>query len=402
METYHSLFFANSANMKAAVANESVDLIVTSPAYPMIKMWDDLYGGFNPEIQKALQNNKGDLAFELQHKELDKTWAECARVLKKGGMAVVNIGDAVRSAGGDFRLYSNRCRISKAFEKLGFKPLPVVLWRKPANSPNKFMGSGVLPAGAYVTLEHEYLLVFRKGAKRLFATKSEKRLRAKSSYFWEERNKWFSDLWLDVRGASQNTNGGAGRSRSAAFPLELAFRLVCMFSVQGDVVLDPFSGTGTTALAALANGRNSIGFEIDKSFLELVAKRLKSSMAELNERNLNRLSSHIQWAKEFMAQKGHIKHANAFYGFPVMTKQETEIRLPFLKSCRLRDRGQLKPDEKALCQGRALKDGSVLSLSADMLAIGRHCFIDTIRPAKALRAKRQKKEPNRGAIQLSL
>ena len=354
METQHKLFFTNSANMTQAVEDESVELVVTSPSYPMIKMWDDLYGGFNSKIKKALESEKGVLAFKMMHKELDKTWAECARVLKQGGMAVINIGDAVRSLKGVFRLYSNHSRVIQTFEKLGFHPLPVILWRKPANSPNKFIGSGVLPTGAYVTLEHEYILVFRKGGKRLFKTAEEKQLRGRSSFFWEERNKWFSDLWLDVRGAPQNTNAFRLRSRSAAFPFELAFRLICMFSVQGDTVLDPFAGTGVTMMAAIGTGRNSMGFETDQNFRELVAKKIKNSSTELNDHILKRLSNHVQWAKQHIAEKSGMKHKNTFYGFPVMTKKEAEICLPFVKSVRMANKAKGRNNRKAISEGRHL------------------------------------------------
>ena len=81
------------------IADKSVDLIVTSPAYPMIEMWDSLYGNWNAETARAFNSQKGDKAFDLIHRELDKTWAECCRVLKQGGFACINIGDAVRTMG---------------------------------------------------------------------------------------------------------------------------------------------------------------------------------------------------------------------------------------------------------------------------------------------------------------
>lgn len=336
METRHNLFFSNSENM-SQIASESVDLIITSPAYPMIEMWDSLYGSLNPKIKDSLDLKKGNKAFDLIHKELDKTWAESYRVLKKGGFACINIGDATRTIGDSFQLYSNHSRIIRAFKTLGFNVLPVILWHKKTNAPNKFMGSGMLPAGAYVTLEHEYILVFRKGPKRIFKTREDKHLRQRSAFFWEERNKWFSDIWFDLKGVSQNTNHKKLRHRSAAFPLDLAYRLICMYSVQSDTVLDPFAGTGTTVLSAVGAGRNSIGIEIDRAFREYIITQLIESVNDLNNKISKRLLDHIQYTKEYILKKGLMKHNNSYYNFPVMTAQETSIQIPYLKSVKLVD-----------------------------------------------------------------
>ena len=131
------------------------------------------------------------------------------------------------------------------------------------------MGSGMLPAGAYVTYEHEYVLVLRKGRRRWFGNEEEKRLRRQSAFFWEERNTWFSDLWYDIKGTPQTLVSKEARDRSAAFPFELAYRLISMFSIKRDVVLDPFAGTGTTLAAALAAGRSAAGMETDNSLVEV-------------------------------------------------------------------------------------------------------------------------------------
>ena len=96
------------------------------------------------------------------------------RVLKNGRFACINIGDATRKIRDDFCLYPNHARILNYLLDIGFSALPDILWRKQANAPNKFMGSGMLPAGAYVTLEHEYILIVRKGSKREFKTEDEK------------------------------------------------------------------------------------------------------------------------------------------------------------------------------------------------------------------------------------
>ena len=209
-------------------------------------------------------------AFSLMHEELDAVWTEMYRVLKDGAFLCINIGDAVRTIDDKFQLFSNHSRILSFCTSIGFDALPVILWRKQTNAPNKFMGSGMLPAGAYITLEHEFVLVFRKGGKRCFDSPSEKMARQESAYFWEERNKWFSDIW-DFKGTTQKLNNDKVRKRSGAFPLELAYRMINMYSVRGDTVLDPFLGTGTTILAAMAACRNSIGVELDKEFKDVIS-----------------------------------------------------------------------------------------------------------------------------------
>ena len=223
-----------------AISSESVDLVVTSPPYPMIQMWDDVFIQINPEIRKALENAQGMLAFEMMNEELDRIWHEVFRILKYGGLACINIGDATRTVGNNFMLYSNHSRILTQMLKTGFSALPEILWRKQTNAPNKFMGSGMLPAGAYVTLEHEYILILRKGPKRVFKSSQEKQKRKESAVFWEERNTWYSDIWLDIKGTTQNLKPKDVRDRSAAFPFEIPYRLINMYSIKGDTVLTLF------------------------------------------------------------------------------------------------------------------------------------------------------------------
>jgi len=127
--------------------NESVDLMITSPPYPMIQMWDEMFGEQNLEITKALKEENGEKAFELMHKELDKVWKEVYRVLKVGGIACINIGDATRTLKDVFQIYTSHARILNHCLKLGFHALPEILWVKETNKPDKFMGSGTLPVG---------------------------------------------------------------------------------------------------------------------------------------------------------------------------------------------------------------------------------------------------------------
>jgi DNA modification methylase len=192
------------------------------------------------------------------------------------------------------------------------------------------MGSGMLPVGAYVTLEHEHILILRKNDKREFKKPFEKENRQKSAFFWEERNTWFSDKWKDINGVFQKLNHSKLRERSAAYPIELAYRLINMFSVQGDVVLDPFLGTGTTTLAALASARNSVGYEIDKNFKDLIEERVKEIKDIANERNEQRIKSHLEFIKNKFPDGGE-KYTNKTYNFPVVTSQETNLAIPKLK-----------------------------------------------------------------------
>ena len=189
MATTHRVTVGDAREL--ALPDESVELVVTSPPYPMIEMWDDLFADLVPAAGEALDSGDGEAAFEAMHDALDAVWTELERVLVPGGIACINVGDATRTVGGRFRVYPNHARITDAFEGLGFDPLPDVLWRKPANSAAKFMGSGMVPPNAYVTLEHEYVLVFRKGARRSFEPGSTRRY--ESAFFWEERNRWFTD-----------------------------------------------------------------------------------------------------------------------------------------------------------------------------------------------------------------
>lgn len=301
----------------------SVDLVVTSPPYPMIELWDPLFSKSNPKIEQALNDQDGSYAFELMHQELDKVWNEVYRVIKTGGIVCINVGDAVRTIGKKFQLYPNHSRILSSCQILGFQFLPGVIWRKPTNAPNKFMGSGMFPPSAYVTLEHEFILIFRKGGKREFKKDYEKKNRYESSYFWEERNTWFSDQW-NIKGTVQTLDNET-RERSAAFPFDMPYRLINMFSVKGDTILDPFLGTGTTMLAAMCSCRNSIGFEVESNFKEIILSRFENIVEDSNQYISERLQRHRNFVQQRLAQGRPLKYINWKYDFPVMTKQEELI-----------------------------------------------------------------------------
>ncbi len=324
--TRHRIYSTDARDMKE-IADSSVDLVVTSPPYPMIEMWDSIFSDMNPSIASCLAEEKPDRAYDLMHQELDKAWVETWRVLKNGGIACINIGDATRTIGGEYRLYPSHSSISMSMRKIGFYESPSIIWKKQTNSPNKFLGSGTMPPGAYVTLEHEYILIFRKSPRRNFPGKEAKSARAESSYFWEERNAWFTDIWEDMKGARQEMQEQNSRTRSGAFPFELPYRLINMFSLIGDMVLDPFAGTGTTSVAAAASGRNSCSYERDQAMATAAKKRLKNSVPLMQSVLRERLSAHVKYVKAEMEKGRNYQHWNSNYAFKVKTAPEKQLKL---------------------------------------------------------------------------
>jgi DNA modification methylase len=267
--TRHKVIFSDSRSMDE-VDDESIHLIVTSPPYPMIEMWDDLF--------RDLDCN----SYDKMHEYLLGVWKECYRVLINGGITCINIGDATRKIKGKFRLYSNHSKIIQLCEEIGFMSLPYILWKKPIKKPNAFLGSGFLPTNAYVTLDCEYILIFRKGNLRKFKVKDP--YRYASYYSKEKRDLWFSQIWT-LTGAKQEND--LLYRRTAAFPEELAYRLIRMFSIIGDFVLDPFLGTGTTTKVAIETNRNSIGYEFDPKLEDLIKNKIFKEKSDKIRNSIN-------------------------------------------------------------------------------------------------------------------
>ena len=247
----------------AEVNDESVHLTVTSPPYPMVGIWDDFF----TEVSAS--------TYDSMHEYLNQTWREVQRTLVPGGIACINIGDATRTRDGVFHLYPNHSRIIENFEKLGFVALPYVLWKKPTTKPHykgkgAFLGSGFLPPNAYVTLDMEYILIFRKGAPRIFRPKDPQRY--KSKFTKKQRDEWFSQVWK-IPGARQSVDGL--ERRVAAFPEEIPRRLIRMFSILGDVVLDPFLGSGTSLKVAMELGRRFVGYEKQKQMTDIIRQKTR-------------------------------------------------------------------------------------------------------------------------------
>lgn len=280
MQTEHKIIIGNSQRM-TELADSSVHLMVTSPPYPMIKMWDTPFAKTDPaiaelwqELTAACKEETVTQIYERMHKALAEVWREVYRALIDGGIACINIGDATRTVNGKFRLFANHSKIIEHCEQIGFTTLPYVLWKKPTTKPKYkgkgvFLGSGFLPPNAYVTIDCEFILLFRKGKLRQFAPHDPRRY--DSAFTKKQRDDWFSQIWT-LKGTRQTESHIA--RRTAAFPEELANRLIRMFSVKGDTVLDPFLGSGTTTLAAMRAGRNSVGYEADESLLPLMEKKI--------------------------------------------------------------------------------------------------------------------------------
>ncbi len=291
IKTTHKIIVGDSRRMEE-IEDESVHLVVTSPPYPMIEMWDDLFRRMDDRIDelwvkmeietnRKLKEKYVRRIYDLMHENLAEVWKECYRVLVDGGLACINVGDATRTVGGMFRIFPNHARVIEVCERIGFVTLPYILWKKPTNKPKykgkgAFLGSGFLPPNAYVTLDCEHILIFRKGEPRKFKPKDP--LRYASSYTKEERDRWFTQIW-EIVGTKQTVE----ERRVASFPEEIPYRLIRMFSIIGDTVLDPFLGTGTTMKVAIELKRNSIGYEIDESLLPIIKRKVGVTQKLLSE-----------------------------------------------------------------------------------------------------------------------
>jgi site-specific DNA-methyltransferase (cytosine-N4-specific) len=237
------------------VKNNSVHLIVTSPPYPMHTMWDKQFKESNC------------LDYNTMHNYLDQTWKECYRVLCEGGIICINIGDVTRRWYNQFQVFPNHSEIIQRMSKIGFTVLPYILWKKISVRKTAFLGSGFIPPNSYVTMDCEYILIFRKGNLRSMTPEAKKL----SKYSMENRNKWFSQIW-EIPGAKQVSI--KSRKHSAEFPEEIPRRLIQMFSGVDEIILDPFLGTGTTAKVALSLNRKVIGYEKELSLKEIISTKI--------------------------------------------------------------------------------------------------------------------------------
>lgn len=270
--TSHAMHRADAREF--AVAPASVALVLTSPPYWTLKRYRDSEGqlGHVDDYEEFLT-------------DLDKVWRHAYDALIPGGRLVCVVGDVClsRRRNGRHRVIPLHASIQEHCRAIGFDNLAPIFWHKISNARHEvdrgsggFLGKPYEP-NSVVKNDVEYILMFRKpGGYRSPSTD----VRLLSLIPEANHRKWFQQVWVGLAGAST-------RHHPAPFPLELAVRLVRMFSFVSDTVLDPFTGTGTTNLAAGLWGRNSIGIEIDEAYLtaatERLRHRLSSTSAEVLE-----------------------------------------------------------------------------------------------------------------------
>jgi DNA modification methylase len=257
------------ARLMDQLSEGSLHLVITSPPYWTLKEY---------------RNSDGQMGhiedYEEFLSELDKVWAHCFRALVPGGRLICVVGDVClsrRKNNGRHTVVPLHASIQDHCRKLGFDNLAPIIWHKIANAAYEVEngGSGFLgkpyEPNSVIKNDIEFILMERKpGGYRA----PDLHTRVLSVISGENHKEWFQQIWSGLTGAST-------RQHPAPYPLELAERLIRMFSFVGDVVLDPFFGTGTTAVAAAKTGRNSIGFEVDEHYFDLGLKRIANETSSL-------------------------------------------------------------------------------------------------------------------------
>lgn len=264
--TRHDLHRGDARDL-SWIKTESIHLVVTSPPYWTLKQYARREGQMG-EIED----------YEVFLGELDKVWRECARVLVPGGRICCVVGDVCIPRRRDGRHYVMplHADIQVRARQLGLDCLTPIIWHKIANGATEAEGNGAgfygkpYQPGSVVKNDVEYILFLRKGGEYRKTSMLQKAL---SMLTKVEMQAWFRTFWSDIRGAS--TRSG----HPAPFPMELAERLIRMFSFAGDTVLDPFVGTGSTSVAAARCGRSSIGVEIEPSYLKIAKARVRAEAA---------------------------------------------------------------------------------------------------------------------------
>ena len=251
----HHAFYRRDARSLDFVESESVHLVVTSPPYWTLKEYVHSSG------------QMGDIEdYECFLGQLDRVWEHCYRALVPGGRLVCVVGDVClsrRKNGGRHTVVPLHASIQERCRKLGYDNLSPIIWHKIANAVYEVDGAGgflgkPFEPNSVIKNDIEFILMERKPGGYRTPTVHERVLSLIST---ENHQKWFQQIWSGLGGAST-------RDHPAPFPLELAERLVRMFSFVGDTVLEPFMGTGTTNVAAAKWGRNSIGVEVEPDYFE--------------------------------------------------------------------------------------------------------------------------------------
>lgn len=265
--TEHRIELGDARDL-SSVADESVHLVVTSPPYWTLKEYAK--GGGDKQLG-AVED------YEQFLDELDRVWRECKRVLVPGGRVCCVVGDVCvpRRKIGRHLVMPLHADIQVRSRAVGLDVLTPILWHKIANGVTEAEGNGAgfywkpYQPGAVVKNDIEYILFMRKSGEYRKTSPLQKAL---SMLTKEEMQGWWRSIWTDIRGASTRTH-------PAPYPPALAERLIRMFSFAGDTVLDPFLGTGSTTVAAIAAGRHSVGTEIDPGYLELARANIEKALA---------------------------------------------------------------------------------------------------------------------------
>lgn len=244
------------------IPDESVHLVVTSPPYWTLKEYEHSDGQL------------GDVAdYESFLDELDKVWGECKRVLVPGGRICCVVGDVCipRKQAGRHHVMPLHADIQVRSRTVGLDCLTPILWHKIANGATEAEGNGAgfygkpYQPGAIVKNDIEYIIFLRKGGKYRSVSHETK---VHSMLTKEEMQSWFRSMWADIKGSSTR------QGHPAPYPVELAERLIRMFSFAGDWILDPFMGQASTNEAAVIAGRNSIGNELERAYFDLAVARM--------------------------------------------------------------------------------------------------------------------------------
>ncbi len=258
--TKHKIIFGDSRNMKQ-IKDKSVHLIITSPPYWQLKDYgDEKQIGFNDSYEEYINN-------------LNLVWQECNRVLADGCRLCINIGDQfARSVYyGRYKVIPIRTEIIRFCENLGMDYMVAIIWQKATtmntSGGGAIMGSFPYPRNGILKMDYEFILIFKKLGNAPKPTEQQKQNSIITKSEW---NEYFSSHW--------NFNGVKQLGHIAMFPEELPKRLIKMFSFVGETVLDPFLGSGTTALAAMKLRRNSIGYEINKEFEPVIREKLQNNL----------------------------------------------------------------------------------------------------------------------------
>ena len=265
MKTHHKIINGDSRQM-AELPDNSVHLAITSPPYWQLKDYGtDNQIGFHDSYENYINN-------------LNLVWKECYRTLHNGCRLCVNIGDQFARAVyyGRYKVIPIREEIIKFCENVRFDYMGAIIWQKVTTSNTTGggvqMGSYPYPRNGILKLDYEFILVFKKLGD---APKHSKEQKGLSKMTAEEWNTFFAGHW-NFAGARQN-------GHIAMFPEELPRRLIKMFSFVGETVLDPFAGSGTTALASKNLDRNSVGYEINPEFLPFIKDKLEVNQKDINE-----------------------------------------------------------------------------------------------------------------------